>query len=416
MVETIKFSSIDAARKVRRRRTLKPFLAEADSGNEKTLRLEPGTPESVLGELTEEAADGRKEAAEKYGQVALEDHERDAIDFTRTSVPVARSAKAIAMGKGVDDWTAYFDPELTVDEHRGVYEQAATEDRGGAAGRDLLDDREVDRLLGGAYAERQQSEVPRAKDYALGDGDRDAQEFLDDLVGDVGGLGFWDVSYARTDDGGLLGSGEDFDRLVDAHGDRSSRARAIDERRQAPVTRDPLEWRNAPDRVDFPGIDDVDPAKLHEERSARARREDEQRDAPYADTREEWAMNMDTLDWPGVDDPAADPDPAAGAFEMLDVLAGDEDDTAEAFLDDLDQQVGLDGEAIGGGQRTFAVDSSPRETEETRFLEEAASEFGVDDRSDAGRGIVREPTETELAGLDIFGGGTRKNKSLDDLI
>lgn len=44
--------------------------------------------------------------------------------------------KAIFADEGVDDWTAWYDPELTVDEHREVAARAAT----GGAGKRLIDD------------------------------------------------------------------------------------------------------------------------------------------------------------------------------------------------------------------------------------------------------------------------------------
>jgi hypothetical protein len=68
---------------------------------------------------------GDVEEPPSYGQRALTAFERSQIDFTETNVFHARSCKAIARGKDVDDWLGHYDPKLTVDEHREVYERAA---------------------------------------------------------------------------------------------------------------------------------------------------------------------------------------------------------------------------------------------------------------------------------------------------
>lgn len=57
----------------------------------------------------------------KTGQAKLSPGERECIDFQKTNVPHAASCKAIAASNGVDDWLAYYDPSLSVDEHREIY-------------------------------------------------------------------------------------------------------------------------------------------------------------------------------------------------------------------------------------------------------------------------------------------------------
>ena len=68
---------------------------------------------------------GTVDEPESFGQRSLTDAERWRIDFTETNVFHARSCKAIGCGLDVDDWLAHYDPTLTVDEHRDVYERAA---------------------------------------------------------------------------------------------------------------------------------------------------------------------------------------------------------------------------------------------------------------------------------------------------
>jgi len=86
--------------------------------------------EQQLTRLSGMAADSKAYKAEKVGQAPLSRRERQEIDFTETSVPEARSAKAIFADRGVDDWLSFFDPTLTVDEQRDIAERAARDDRG----------------------------------------------------------------------------------------------------------------------------------------------------------------------------------------------------------------------------------------------------------------------------------------------
>jgi len=311
--ERITFGSIEIAREQRRRGDLKPFLADSDSGREKTLKLKPNTPETVLQDVRGEAADTRKGEGQQYGQVALTDEERERIDFSETNVPAARSAKAIAVGKGVDDFTSYFDPTLTVDEHRQVFEDAKREGGGPRGGRSRDSEGNFQERLAEAHNEIKANRLPRAKDSAFS-GDTDAQAFVSDETGGVGGF---DIGF-RAGESGPVGFGADFDRLQDRHEERSERAQTIDERRTAPVTRDPFEWLNAPAEHDFPGIDTVDPSELHAERSADARRADERERAPLTRNKEKWAKNPDTLDFRGVDTP-----PAFGGGDVPEFMGGD---------------------------------------------------------------------------------------------
>jgi hypothetical protein len=247
-----------------------------------------------------QAAKTRAEEAEKYGQVSLTEAERERIDFTRTDIPTARAAKGIAVGRGVDDFVSYFDPELTVDEHRQVFEQAATEGGGQRGGRERMDEREVDRRIAEGSQTRQQEELGRAKEFAFEDADPEAREFLTEC-GPRSQV--FDIHFSREEYGSLRGSGADFDRLMDRHERRASRAQTVDETRTAPITRDPFEWTDAPDNYDYPGVDTVDPAELHEQRSERAKTVDEREIAPQAETKQQWAMSPDRYDWKRVDGP-----------------------------------------------------------------------------------------------------------------
>lgn len=86
--------------------------------------------ERTLDRVTGMAADSKAHEEQKAGQVALTREEKNRLDFTETTVVEARAAKGIFLAEGVDDWLAYYDPELTVDEQRDVAESAAQQGGG----------------------------------------------------------------------------------------------------------------------------------------------------------------------------------------------------------------------------------------------------------------------------------------------
>lgn len=302
MVQTVEFGSRDAARQVRQQATLRPFLAPSDDARTATVRLQDDTPQRVLTRISNMAAESKQADAEQAGQAQLTASERERIDFSkgRANVPHARSVKALARKHGVDDWTAYYDPSLTVDEHRQVMQQAARDERGRSGlGRDPAGGRAATSRAAQAFQRQQDEQVEQAKPAAF-QGDRDAQGFLRERR--RAGEDVFDIAFREGEFGQPVATGQDADRLEDIHEQRSKRARAIDERRSAPETRDPLEWVNAPSRTDFPGVDTPKPRKIHASRSQRARTIDEQRDARRAESVEQWVDNPDEFDLPDVDD------------------------------------------------------------------------------------------------------------------
>lgn len=100
------------------------------------------TVEVYTDELTEseelrlqgEAADSKAQVADQFGQRELTDAElrelRDRRDWSPQKRFHAQAAKAILRGTGVDDWLAYYDLSLTVDEHRGIAEAALQDEHG----------------------------------------------------------------------------------------------------------------------------------------------------------------------------------------------------------------------------------------------------------------------------------------------
>jgi hypothetical protein len=108
------------------------FLCSEDDARMTAVTFNSDAPQWLLEDARRQAADYRGEIEGAAGQVGLSDQEKQQIDFSkeRASVPHARSVKGIAASEGVDDWLAFFDPTLTVDEHRDVMTRAAREGGG----------------------------------------------------------------------------------------------------------------------------------------------------------------------------------------------------------------------------------------------------------------------------------------------
>ena len=288
---SVKFGRKPVATSIRDR--VEPFLADDDDGRELTLKLKDDAPDAIVQRVQEEAADTRQAEAQKAGQAELTDRERKEIDFTKdgVNVPFARSVKGIAENKGVEDWIQFADFTLGVDENRRQLADAARQGGGDRGRGQTAEQRGLQKTQQAKRRRREQAES--AKDPAFrGDAEaagflREEQRFEEDL---------FDLSLR-----GAAPSGRDYERLEEAHSERSERAQRVDERRSATVTPDPLTWAQNPAQYDYVGIDTVDPEELHSERSLEARSVDERRSAPIADSREQWAQNTDTYDWPGVD-------------------------------------------------------------------------------------------------------------------
>lgn len=160
-----------------------------DDRRRKTVAFVSDVDDHLLQELQTRAAAGRAERQGGGGQVSLTDSERDRIDFSadRASVPWARSIKGIARAAGVDDWTAFVDPTLTVDEHREVMERAARDESGARMDAERTDEQRAADLqaqAGGGDCEHARGHCEH--------GDPDACEFLREECGldedDVGVL------------------------------------------------------------------------------------------------------------------------------------------------------------------------------------------------------------------------------------
>lgn len=178
MSPTVEFGSKSAADAARE--TWDEHLCPDDDRRLKTVRFVGDVPDDVLERAELEAAESLGERESGPGQAELTEHEKDRIDFSkgRANTMWARSIKAIAKNEGVDDWTAHIDPQLTVDEHREVMEQASRDDQGSR-----MDAEESAREKAGRHSRRAQSnECDHAKGHCE-HGDPEACEFLTETCG-----------------------------------------------------------------------------------------------------------------------------------------------------------------------------------------------------------------------------------------
>lgn len=403
MVKTFTFGSRQAANSIRDIGAVTAYLDVDDDRREKTVKLKPDAPDSIVQRLEQRAFVTGSTSRASAGQAKLSDSERQSLQRTQDSFNwqdhglEAMRTKAALERKGATEWIDFYEPgegvEGAMKNLKASKERSAETGANIGVGGDFTDEEEM-----GAGRMRQQTErmqaqqVKGAKDPAILQQDTDAQGFLreeQEFEGDV-----FDIAFSRGDSGRVEGSGRDYERLQDRNAQRSDRAQELDDLRAAPKTRDPFEWANNPAQFDFPGIDTLDPAKVHDNRSERAQEMDESRQAEVTNDPVEWADNPDDLDFPGVDTPS-------GQGSVLDT--------------DTTGQVGLGGDMTdSGGQAAFDVETDVRDAQGqgTRIDEPSASEFGVDDR--ALEDDVIDPGEE--TGLEQFGGGARENESLDDLL
>jgi hypothetical protein len=110
--------TLASARAIREK--YRDLLADSDDARTTVVHVTSWALDHWVDDMRRIAAEDR-DANETYGQARLTRHERSRLDFSETNLFHARSCKAIAVERGVGDWLAYYDPTLTVDEHRDVY-------------------------------------------------------------------------------------------------------------------------------------------------------------------------------------------------------------------------------------------------------------------------------------------------------
>jgi len=345
------------------------FLADDDDRRSATISLDSAAPTSIRERLGGETVATQSSDRDGFGREKLTETERKTLKRTtgfewQQHGFEAMAAKAALQAKGVTDWTNYYEPGEGVESSLGKLRQgkqmAAQTGAPAAIGGDYTDEEDI----GNAGRRAKQSEqaqagrVRSAKRPALVDLDTGARGFLQEEQRFTDDL--FDISFTETDPFGRPeATGRDADLLRDRHEQRSDRAQTLDEQKQAPVTRDPLEWSANVDEFDFPGIDTLDPEQKHNARSKKAKQVDESRSAPLASSPTEWANDMDSLDLPGVDAPkdagSGGPSPTSSGIgtgfdsepaDSLPKTSGAETGSRDAFAE-LDDAMAGRNEALG---------------------------------------------------------------------
>lgn len=146
----------------------------------KTVSFVDDTPDRVRDQLEAGAATGRAERAEGSGQADLTDAEKNRIGpFTGSNNYLkAASVKALLRDNGVSDWEAWYDSELSVDEHRSSVLPQAKQ----AGGGDRIENEGPDHAAAARAEEAANSECDHARDHCE-HGDPGACEFLRESCG-----------------------------------------------------------------------------------------------------------------------------------------------------------------------------------------------------------------------------------------
>jgi hypothetical protein len=150
-------------------------LAATDDRRSTVVELAEDAPAPARQLVEGTAEDMRQELEVGAGQAPLTEHERSRIDFTKTTIPEARTAKATILDEGVEDWTAVWSEDLNgVNEAR---EAARREQEAGTMRGDRLDNDEGPDDRTTSYQETVSEAERQALKYAK-QGDADARAYL----------------------------------------------------------------------------------------------------------------------------------------------------------------------------------------------------------------------------------------------
>ena len=146
----------------------------------KTVAFVEDTPDRVRDQLEAAAQTGRAERDQGSGQADLTDAEKNRVGpFTGSNNYLkAASVKALLRDNGVSDWEAWYDKNLSVDEHRSSVLPEAKK----AGGGDRIEDDGPDRDAAARAEKAANSECDHARDHCE-HGDSGACEFLRESCG-----------------------------------------------------------------------------------------------------------------------------------------------------------------------------------------------------------------------------------------
>ena len=146
----------------------------------KTVAFVDDTPDHVRDQLEAGAQTGRAEREEGSGQAELTDGEKNRVGpfIEENNYLKAASVKALFRENGVSDWEAWYDPELSVDEHKSSVLSQAQQ----AGGGDRIENEGPDRDAAARAEKAAGEQCDHAHDHCE-HGDPEACEFLQEACG-----------------------------------------------------------------------------------------------------------------------------------------------------------------------------------------------------------------------------------------
>jgi len=217
------------------------------------------------------------------------------------------------------------------------------------------------------------------------------------------------------------------------HASRSKAARTQDEKELAPIADSKQQWAQNPGQYDWPGVDTPDEKALDIGSSSGGSGSSGEffRDIGGQTMPASVALEDDPVSGGGqqVDAPGLAPGDLEGRFdESMGMSATNEpfglaggEDADMAFVEAEEERASATGgmlegltdeRAVDGLLTDFGMETDATQHRESREAVEQASEFGIDDRSDASRGGGNSTDSGEQQGFEVFGGGVRENETL----
>lgn len=206
---TVEFGSKAAADDYRKE--YPELICSDDDARLKTVRFSSDAPESVLEAAETDAMATHSEGETGVGQMALEQNELEAIDWTEegANVPKARSVKALVHSHNISEpFVRVFEPDLNVDEHHEKIRQLERETGGEQMDVHEQSERIAERR-GRAASKASAEQCSHARGHCE-HGDPEACEFLKTVCG-----------FDDEDVEAILGADEDGDLPGRIHGARS---------------------------------------------------------------------------------------------------------------------------------------------------------------------------------------------------
>jgi len=181
MTYRIEFGSKAAADRAREEHD--QHLCSEDDRRLKTVAFASSLPDTTLDQLEAGAQTGRIEGESGPGQAELTSSEKSRVGPFEGSnnYRKATAVKALLTANGVSDWTVYYDPTLSVDEHRSSVLPTARQEGGGS--RSSSEEAKQQRKQQARQAERAVGgQCNHARDHCSHD-DTEACEFLRETCG-----------------------------------------------------------------------------------------------------------------------------------------------------------------------------------------------------------------------------------------